>query len=149
VPTVTVCDTGLAEGVRASLCAFGKALRITASLAGTAALLPGIAFAHGSAAGRTYDRPLLAAWQPDAFFLIPAGGGLGVPSGSAGEPRAPIEPRAETSNGVFPPGHGRARDRAGLADRAYDTDLFAVHMAQHMLIVMVAVPACLGRADSR
>jgi cytochrome c oxidase assembly factor CtaG len=123
---------------------FGKAASI-ALLAAGGALLPGVAFAHGAPQPEPTPGHLLLAWQPDIFFLIPAGIVVwaymsAVRNVNRAHPANPV-PRIRS---VYFLG-GMAVLAIALVSPigAYDTDLFAVHMAQHMLIIMVAVPLML------
>lgn len=121
----------------------GRAIAVLVATA--AALTPAVAFAHGAPTPAPGWDTILTGWEFDPLFIIPAA--LVVWAYLAGVRRVNrLHPRSR---------HPRARVvffLLGMAAFAvalmspiarYDTDLFAAHMVQHMLIIMVAAPLVL------
>ena len=124
----------------------GRARAIGCALGGAAlGLWPVLASAHGPAAPEPTWPGVLAHWQFDLLFIIPAAVAgwvyvAAVRTVNRAHPRSPF------------PARKTACFLGGLAVLAvavmspigrYDTDLFAAHMVQHVLIIMVAAPLLL------
>jgi putative copper resistance protein D len=123
---------------------FGKAAWISL-VAAAAALLPAVAFAHGAPQPEPTPGNLLTAWDLDIFFLVPAAAVAwaflsAVRHVNHAHPANPVPKRRTV---YFLSGMGVLAIALVSPIGAYDTDLFSVHMVQHMLIIMVAVPLML------
>jgi cytochrome c oxidase assembly factor CtaG len=115
-------------------------------LGGAAALAPGAALAHGGAAGRPSASSLLTAWEFDPFFLFPValavwGYIAAVRHVDRAHPANPV-PRQKVA--CFLSGMAALVLAIVSPIARYDTDLFSVHMVQHMLILFVAAPLMLA-----
>jgi cytochrome c oxidase assembly factor CtaG len=109
------------------------------------ALTPGIALAHGEGKPAPGPLTLLTGWEFDPFFVVAVGlvSWLylqGVSQVNRAHPRAPF-PRKRTI--YFFLGIGTLVVAIMSPIAAYDGELFAVHMWQHMLITLVAAPLLL------
>ena len=122
---------------------FGKLFAIFS--AACCAILPAAAIAHGPPQPAPTFQHVIAAWQPDVLFLLPAAAVIwaylsAVRRVNRAHPTNPV-PKRRTVFFLL----GIAVMALALVSpiAAYDTELFSVHMAQHMLIVMVAAPLLL------
>ena len=110
-----------------------------------AALTPAVALAHGPSSPQPSAMTLVTGWELDPLFLIPAALVswlyiAGVQRVNRLHPRSPY-PRRRIA--YFFAGMGAMVLALASPIARYDTDLFAVHMVQHMLIIMVAAPLLL------
>lgn len=123
-----------------------SARRTAASvLAVGVALLPGIALAHGTGKPEPEFSTLFTAWEFDVFFVVPLALVCwlylqGVSHVNRAHPKAPF-PRRRTAYFFLGIAALVLAIMSPLA--AYDGELFAVHMWQHMLITLVAAPLLL------
>lgn len=111
-------------------------------LAGVAVCLPGVAHAHGVGAPEPDLRTLLTRWEFDPLFIITLGFAswlyvAGVRRVKAAHPRSPF-PRRRTA--FFFSGVAVLVFALISPPATYDTELFSVHMWQHLLLTMVAAP---------
>jgi putative copper resistance protein D len=113
--------------------------------AAVVALAPAAAFAHGGAEPKPSATTIFTAWELDPLFIVPAALALwayvaGVRKVNREHPGNPA-PRSRLVYFLL----GMAALVLAIISpiAAYDTDLFAVHMVQHLLIIMVAVPLVL------
>jgi len=118
---------------------------VLVSLAGVAALGPGLAFAHGPASPEPSLSTILTGWEFDPLFVLPVMLITwlyveGVRRVKRLHPRSPF-PRRRVA--YFLMGIGALTLALASPIAAYDTDFFAAHMIQHMLIIMVAAPLLL------
>ncbi len=114
-----------------------------ASVAGAfLALLPSTAFAHGATTGKPGAWTVLTAWEFDPLIIFPT-----VMATWAYFSAVRSVNRAHPNSKV--PAERVAYFLCGIAALVlalmspiarYDTDLFSVHMVQHMLLIFVAVP---------
>ncbi len=114
-------------------------------LALAAALTPAVALAHGTIAAEPSAATLITGWQLDPFLLLPLGFvaymyGLGVKRVNRLHPKAHVQRQRIL---CFYSGIGALIVALVSPLAAYDTDLFSLHMAQHMLLIMVAAPLLL------
>ena len=105
-------------------------------------LAPATALAHGAPSGRPTVGNLLTAWEFDPLVIIPlvvAGWAYvsAVRSVNAAHPRSKV-PAGRVA--YFLCGIGAAAVALMSPIARYDTDLFSVHMIQHMLLIFVAAP---------
>lgn len=109
------------------------------------AAVPSVALAHGDPNGKPGVATLINGWSFDPLFILAAGlsawlYGSGVRHVNRAHPKAPF-PRKRV---VYFYAGMAVLVIALLSPLAtYDTELFAVHMWQHMLIVMIAAPLLL------
>src|SRR5258707_1227956 len=108
---------------------FGKAFWVPA-LAAAAALPPGGPPAPGAPQPEPTLTHLLTAWDPDIFFLIPAGAVIwayvsAVRHVNRGHPTSPVPKRRSV---YFLSGMAVLAIALVSPIGAYDTDLFSVHM---------------------
>ncbi len=109
------------------------------------ACLPGIALAHGTAGPAPTAWILLTRWEVDPLFFVGVGISTwlyvsGARRVNALHPRSPW-PRRRTA--FFLSGVGVLVFALVSPFASYDTDLFSLHMWQHLLITMVAAPLLL------
>lgn len=114
-------------------------------LAALAALLPATAFAHGEGKPAPGPWTLLRDWEFDPFFVIPVALVCwlylqGVSAVNRAHPKSP-HPRKRTVYFFLGIATLILAIMSPLA--AYEGELFAVHMWQHMLITLVAAPLLL------
>jgi len=109
-----------------------------------AALSPGVALAHGSAAAPRWS-DLWSRWELDPLFLMFTGVSLwlylsGVRHVNRAHPKSPFPPRRVA---YFVAGFAVLAFALVSPPASYDTVLFSVHMWQHLLLTMVAAPLIL------
>ncbi|MCK9520425.1 MAG: cytochrome c oxidase assembly protein [Dehalococcoidia bacterium] len=114
-------------------------------IATAAALVPGVAFAHGSGRGEPSLSTLLTGWEFDPFFFLPVGlGAWGYFSAVRQVNRAHPNSKVPVSRVIyFSLGLLALVIAIASPIGAYDTTLFSAHMWQHMLLMMVAAPLLL------
>jgi cytochrome c oxidase assembly factor CtaG len=110
-----------------------------------AAFGPAAAYAHGPAGPEPTVMTLITGWQFDPLFFIPAALVTwfyieGVRRVNRLHPKSPF-PRKRVT--YFMMGIGALVLALASPIARYDTDLFFVHMIQHMLIMMIAAPLLL------
>ncbi|MGI8925644.1 MAG: cytochrome c oxidase assembly protein [Tepidiformaceae bacterium] len=120
-------------------------LALVAALAALAALVPGMALAHGGAEPRPGPATLVTGWEFDPLFLGAVAATTwayvaGVRSIGRAHPASPF-PRRRVA--FFLGGMGALVVAIASPLAAYDTTLFSAHMVQHLLIAMVAAPLLL------
>jgi putative copper resistance protein D len=114
-------------------------------LATLAGLAPAIASAHGTAAAEPSFPSLLASWEFDPLFMASVALAnwayiAAVRRANRAHPHSPV-PRRQMV--CFLLGMGTLVLAIMSPIAAYDTDLFSVHMVQHVLIIMIAAPLLL------
>lgn len=122
-----------------------RKLLVSLSIAAAAALSPAAAYAHGPAGPPPNGWTILTGWQFDPLFIIPTVLVTwlyiaGVQRVNRMYPRSPF-PRRRTT--YFMLGIGSLVLALASPIARYDTDLFFMHMIQHMLIIMFAAPLLL------
>ncbi|OAI43787.1 hypothetical protein AYO38_10395 [bacterium SCGC AG-212-C10] len=115
------------------------------ALALLSALPASTVFAHGAVRSQPTAATLITGWELDPFFIIAAGltcwiYALGVRRVAREHPKSPF-PRKRII--YFYSGIATLVIALMSPLASYDTQLFSVHMWQHMLIVMVAAPLLL------
>lgn len=120
--------------------------RVTAaSIAIAVALTPMAALAHGSTSAKPDGLTVLTGWEFDPLFIVPAVVVIwaylaGVRKVRREHPTNPVPTRRVV---YFLLGMAALVLAIMSPIASYDTDLFAVHMVQHLLIIMVAAPLLL------
>ena len=115
---------------------------LAAGLGALAALSPSVVLAHGAGPAAPTFPGILAQWEFDPLFVIPMmviawAYAAGVGRVRRRTPRSPF-PRRRI--GFFYGGIAVVVIAIASPVARYDTDLFAVHMIQHMLLISLAAP---------
>jgi len=110
-----------------------------------AALLPIVAYAHGDPEPRPTLGRILTGWEFDPLFLVPAAAVTwayvaGVRKVARDHPNSPVPAKNVV---CFLAGMLTLAVALTSPLATYDTDLFAVHMVQHLLLISVAAPLLL------
>lgn len=142
--TFATCETGAVRLLRIR----GGSLRpgpLAAFLAALVALAPSVALAHGADAPKPSLSVLLTRWEFDPVFIILAGSATWwyVATARAVSHGHPASPWPRKRLAFFLSGIAVMALAVMSPPFSYDGVLFAVHMWQHILLMMVAAPLML------